>query len=219
MTPPYTVTEVASDWLNCRYKAFLKRKGGAGEPSAYEISLSDLASEHRQRAVEHLARLYEPDGVLLNPSSLSAALRGTYRLILNATCETPYGTAVFDAVERKTAPSQDAGDELVPVRFIPQTRVSRHDRLLAAIDGRLLAEVQRLPVRSARILRRSGISETPRRTISSVASPVMSSESNRTEPEMCALRARVRPMTVSEETDLPEPDSPTTPSVSPRSTV
>ena len=43
--------------------------------------------------------------------------------------------------------------------------------------------------------------------------------SKRTVPEMRALRARVRPITVSEETDLPEPDSPTIPSVCPRSTV
>ena len=37
--------------------------------------------------------------------------------------------------------------------------------------------------------------------------------------QMRALWARVRPITVSEETDLPEPDSPTIPSVWPRSTV
>ena len=36
---------------------------------------------------------------------------------------------------------------------------------------------------------------------------------------MRALRARVRPNTVSEETDFPEPDSPTIPNVWPRSTV
>ena len=39
------------------------------------------------------------------------------------------------------------------------------------------------------------------------------------EEEMRALRARVSPITVSEETDLPEPDSPTMPSVWPRSSV
>ena len=43
--------------------------------------------------------------------------------------------------------------------------------------------------------------------------------SNLIEPEMRALRARVRPITVSDDTDLPEPDSPTMPSVWPRSTV
>ena len=43
--------------------------------------------------------------------------------------------------------------------------------------------------------------------------------SNVIEPEMRALRARERPITVSEDTDLPEPDSPTMPSVWPRSTV
>ena len=42
---------------------------------------------------------------------------------------------------------------------------------------------------------------------------------NSTSPEMRALAERVRPITVSDETDLPEPDSPTMPSVSPRSTV
>ena len=35
---------------------------------------------------------------------------------------------------------------------------------------------------------------------------------------MRAVRARVRPIAVSEESDLPEPDSPPIPSVSPRST-
>ncbi len=43
--------------------------------------------------------------------------------------------------------------------------------------------------------------------------------SKRIDPEMRALRARERPITVSEDTDLPEPDSPTMPSVWPRSTV
>src|SRR3954452_14944612 len=37
-------------------------------------------------------------------------------------------------------------------------------------------------------------------------------------PEMRALEARVSPISVIEETDLPEPDSPTIPSVSPLST-
>ena len=42
--------------------------------------------------------------------------------------------------------------------------------------------------------------------------------SNVMEPLMCAEDDRVRPMTVSELTDLPEPDSPTMPSVRPAST-
>ena len=40
--------------------------------------------------------------------------------------------------------------------------------------------------------------------------------SNRIAPAICALRARVSPITVSDETLLPEPDSPTMPSVWPR---
>ena len=55
--------------------------------------------------------------------------------------------------------------------------------------------------------------------MSSSDAPSRSLPSKRTVPEMRALRARVRPITVSEETDLPEPDSPTIPNVSPRSTV
>jgi hypothetical protein len=47
---------------------------------------------------------------------------------------------------------------------------------------------------------------------------ISSLPSNLIDPEMRALRERVRPMTVSEDTDLPEPDSPTMPSVCPRST-
>ena len=44
--------------------------------------------------------------------------------------------------------------------------------------------------------------------------------SKRIEPEICAVPAkRVSPITVSDETLLPEPDSPTMPSAWPRSTV
>src|SRR4051794_37848852 len=54
---------------------------------------------------------------------------------------------------------------------------------------------------------------------SSSDAPIRSLPLKRTVPEMRALRARVRPITVREETDLPDPDSPTMPSVWPRSTV
>ena len=55
--------------------------------------------------------------------------------------------------------------------------------------------------------------------ISSSEASSRSLPSKRTVPEMRALRERVRPITVSEDTDLPEPDSPTIPRVCPRSTV
>ncbi len=57
-----------------------------------------------------------------------------------------------------------------------------------------------------------------RRICSSLASS-SSSPAKRTEPSMRELRPRVRPMTVSEVTDLPEPDSPTMARISPSSIV
>ena len=61
---------------------------------------------------------------------------------------------------------------------------------------------------------------SPRIFRSSASLAVSSSlPSNLIEPEMRALRDRESPMTVSDDTDLPEPDSPTMPSVWPRSTV
>ena len=56
-----------------------------------------------------------------------------------------------------------------------------------------------------------------RRSLSEAVSSSL--PSNLIEPERRALRARERPITVSDDTDLPEPDSPTMPSVWPRSTV
>jgi hypothetical protein len=60
---------------------------------------------------------------------------------------------------------------------------------------------------------------SPRTSRSSSSEAVSRSlPSNLIEPLMRALRARERPITVSDDTDLPEPDSPTMPSVWPRST-
>src|SRR5438093_13290848 len=56
--------------------------------------------------------------------------------------------------------------------------------------------------------------------MSSSEAPSRSLPSNTMEPEIRALPAkRVRPITVSDETLLPEPDSPTIPRARPRSTV
>ncbi len=54
--------------------------------------------------------------------------------------------------------------------------------------------------------------------MSSSEAPSRSLPSKRTVPLMRAL-STVRPITVSEDTDLPEPDSPTIPNVCPLSTV
>ena len=56
-----------------------------------------------------------------------------------------------------------------------------------------------------------------RRWSSSIAT--MSWPSNMIRPSIVALRLRVSPSAVSDETVLPEPDSPTMPSVLPASTV
>ena len=65
------------------------------------------------------------------------------------------------------------------------------------------------------------IATGPPRTLRSSSSEAVSSSwpSKRIEPVIVAFCERVRPMTVIELTDLPEPDSPTIPSVCPASTV
>jgi hypothetical protein len=73
--PPPLTDEVFSAFLKCRYKAYLKLRGEAGEKSDYETFQAGLAADYRAAATEDLLRRHAGAAAVQGPASLPDALR------------------------------------------------------------------------------------------------------------------------------------------------
>lgn len=134
VSPISTLTDVVlAAFQKCRYKAYLKLRGLAGEPSDYELLQARLETEYRLAAQQKMLRARGPGSVVVSPPSLADAVRGRPALILDATAADADTSCRLDALERA-----DDGT-YAPVIFNPHRQVgaAHKQRLVAAaVAGR-----------------------------------------------------------------------------------
>jgi predicted RecB family nuclease len=144
-SPPLT-DEIFADFLKCPYKAYLKLRGTAGEPSDYQQLKTKLAAEYRLAAREEVLRTRDPTSVIVSPPLLADAIQSRPALILDAPVADADGSCRLDALER--AP----GGTYTPILFAPQQRVTADERLRLAFGASVLARVQGVQTDSGRIV-------------------------------------------------------------------
>ena len=148
MNPSAPLTdEIFTDFLKCPYKAYLKLRGTAGEPSDYQQLKTKLAAEYRLAARQEVLRTRDPTSVIVSPSSLADAILSRPALILDAPVADPDGSCRLDALERTP------GGTYTPILFAPQQRVTADDRLRLAFGASVLARVQGVQTDGGRIVR------------------------------------------------------------------
>ena len=137
MTTTSTVTDdIFAAFLKCRYKAHLKFRATAGEPSVYQQLQTRLTAEYRLAARQELLRTCDPAAVVVNPPSLAEAIRNRLTLILDATADDADGSSRLDALERTPA------GVYTPVLLAPRRGVEADDRMRLAFGAAVLARVQ-----------------------------------------------------------------------------
>jgi len=144
--------DLFSNFVSCRYKAYLKQNGNTGHRTEYESVHDKLNLNYLQRALEHLAQKYRPEEVVTGPESLLDACWTRHRLILGATYITATRSFTFSAVEHFHNTAGKKEKELIPITFSQKTKLSKHEKLLAAFAGTVLSEAQSLPVRLAEVI-------------------------------------------------------------------
>ncbi len=148
MDPALPLTDgLFAAFLKCRYKAYLKLQGAAGETSDYERSQTRRAAEYRTLATEALRRRHDGAVVIQNPPSLPAALRSGAALICGAVADDAGQSCHLDALEQ-TAPVR----VYRPVLFVRREKVTADDRLLLAFGASILARIQETSPRFGKII-------------------------------------------------------------------
>src|SRR4051794_36363773 len=86
--------------LKCHYKAHLKLRGIAGDPSDYQQLQARLAAEYRIAARQEVLRTRDPASVLVSPPSLADAIQRRPALIFDAPAADADGSCRLDALEQ-----------------------------------------------------------------------------------------------------------------------
>ncbi len=92
------------------------------------------------------------------PASLPLAIKTGVPLILGATVETSDVALTFDGLERQLDRGDDKRSIYVPVQFSHRNKLTRHDSLLAAFHGIILADALEQPVPFVKVVHGSGFS-------------------------------------------------------------
>jgi predicted RecB family nuclease len=129
------------DFLNCKYKAFLKINGKCGQKSDYENLQVALLRDYRHQAEQRLLHSLHPDApVEHNPVSLSEAIRPGPAAITAANAIADGMSCHFDALVCVSNSSSRA--EYLPVLYSYANQTSKDDRLLLAFCGLALSRLQ-----------------------------------------------------------------------------
>lgn len=142
-------TELFADFLNCKYKAFLKATGTPGTTSDFQQLETTLQQDFAQRARQHLTCLLPADQVSHAPKSLARVLDREYPIITDAHAVVGDLSAHIDAIV--LLPSKSSR-EYIPVRFVHREKLVRQDKSLLAFWGLCLAHVESRESRFGRII-------------------------------------------------------------------
>ncbi len=144
--------DIFSAYLKCKYKAYLRLAGVAGEPSDYTRWQQQFAAVYRESAKTQWLQKKRTEEVIDNPESLPDAIAGGARTILDAIAIDTGESCHFDALERVALHQSQSDAHYSPVLFVRRERPTTEDRLLLGYTAGILSRIQRTPPTVGRIV-------------------------------------------------------------------
>jgi predicted RecB family nuclease len=127
--------EIFCAFLKCETKAYLKYSNVVGDQCEYSDWQRHLAEDYKQKCS---AKLYSnfSEGECLLGTSLSQRLENSkYRLVLDCLVQAQGLQTKIHALERLSAPVKRKHNPYIPIRFVPNEKFTKHDKLLLAFDA------------------------------------------------------------------------------------
>lgn len=131
--------ELFSDFIECRYRGYLKTTG-ASEPKSHVIEVSARLSEaYHSQAREHLLRAYRDAGKqVCTDIGLSVVLTNRYDLAIDVTATDTNASVRFDALMAAPANASGGQPDYIPIIFVNNEKVSKEDELRLAMCASVL---------------------------------------------------------------------------------
>jgi predicted RecB family nuclease len=139
VTVPIT-NDLFHDFLQCKYKAYLKLTGISGRESEYENLCTALLRDYRPQAEEHLLNSLRAHSMERDPPSLSEAMQRGPEVIIGGSIATDGMVCRFDAIVRASLAL--ARPEYLPVLYACANQTSLFDRSRLAFCGLALTSLQ-----------------------------------------------------------------------------
>ncbi len=132
-------SELFLDFIECRYRGYLKLTGATGQKSDLVDLSGRLQEGYHSQAREHLLRVYRDEGKrVCTDVGLSVVLANRYDLAIDVTAADTNASVRFDALV--AAPGNVSGGQAdyIPVIFVNNDRVSKADELRLALCASVL---------------------------------------------------------------------------------
>ncbi|MDO9462728.1 MAG: TM0106 family RecB-like putative nuclease, partial [Deltaproteobacteria bacterium] len=143
--------ELFTDFLNCKYKAYLKHSGKSGKKSDFEKFQCTLLQGYQHRARVHLLTSYGITTTNEVVTAFSEIRKQQPPFAINVAVANDEASVVLDAIERNPkAPSRKP--EYIPILFLPEEKITENSKLLLAFCGSMLAQQQRAELRFGKVI-------------------------------------------------------------------
>ncbi len=118
--------QIFTDFLNCKYKAYLKLQGKTGQRSEYGSLEASLSAEYQERAQKHVA----DSGILVT--------KRTMEVESNVTFSEGNLMADMDALVKERYSVESSQTRYVPVILNYRNKITKKDKLLIAFIGAVI---------------------------------------------------------------------------------
>jgi len=118
--------QIFTDFLDCKYKAYLKLQGEIGQRSEYEELEASLSAEYQECAQKHVA----DSGILVTKRALEVES--------NVTLREGNMMVDMDALVKERHSAESSLTRYIPVIFSYRNKITKKDKLLIAFIGEVL---------------------------------------------------------------------------------
>jgi predicted RecB family nuclease len=154
---PLITNELFSDFIECRYRGYLKVTGAHGPKSLLVEVSGRLRESYHSQAREHLLQAYRVEGKLVcTDVGLSVVLANRYDLAIDVTATDSEVSVRFDALMAAPGNASGSQPDYIPVIFVNNDKVSKEDEMRLALCASVLIRWRACRPSFGRILHGSG---------------------------------------------------------------
>src|SRR6266446_2573677 len=137
-------------FLKCHTKCYLRSLGEVEAGNAYATWVQTQNESYHDAEVERLRRDTPPCDLVVS-TPVDDFKTAKWRLAVNAVAHTDMGPDI-QALERLPAEGRGKSARFVPIRFVPNNKLSRNDKLLLAFDALVLSTTLGREVAAGKII-------------------------------------------------------------------
>jgi len=139
MSSRIVTAEIFDAFLKCKSKAYFKSSGQIGEPDELVNWRREVRQEFRRSCQLRYRSIFQDAFDASQPLPLDEVKSGKHHILFDCGIEAGQFQSRIDAVEKVTRLSRMKYRGYIPIRFVPNEKLSRHDKLLLAFDAYTLS--------------------------------------------------------------------------------